>query len=63
MPITVKKSKPRRIKTDTTHRKARLDYAKKMKNTSVRNAATKKSKLYYKKNRTVLLRKAKLNAK
>lgn len=63
MPITVRKSKPRKIKTTKEAKQRRLDYKKAMKNPAAKKAASKKAAIYYKKNKGALKRKAAMNRK
>jgi hypothetical protein len=62
MPVTVRKSKKRKpIKMDAEHKANRLAYRKKMKNPTERKKVQKKAKLWRKRNKVALTRKAKLN--
>ena len=56
--ITNKVPKRRRLKTDPEHRKDRLEYKKEMKNPTARRLQRKQRKIYVKKNKPKLQRKA-----
>ena len=59
MAISTRASKKRKLKTTVEHREARKAYKVAMKNPVTKAKAKKANKLYYKKNKRVLLTKAK----